>query len=83
MFKDVSIVSVSDHHRKMENIERIEANKHIIANFCLFYIFQKDQEEGSAGFTKYRKYLSFEPFPFLSSAINKVYLVGIIPVFFI
>ena len=68
---------------KWRTLKELKRKKHIIANFCLFYIFQKDQEEGSAGFTKYRKYLSFEPFPFLSSAINKVYLVGIIPVFFI
>ena len=61
---------VSNHHSKMENIERIEAKKHIIANL--------DREEGSAGVTTYRKYLSWGQF--LSSPINKVYLVDIIPV---
>ena len=54
----------------MENIERIEAKKHIFSNL--------DREEGSAGVTTYRKYLSLGPF--LSSPINKVYLVDIIPV---
>ena len=68
---------------KWRTLKELKRKNISLLIFVYFTYFRRIKKKVQRVSLKYRKYLSFEPFPFLSSAINKVYLVGIIPVFFI